>query len=486
MYRADKRSVWRSLDWWTVILYLLLAFCGCLSIYGASYDFDHPGFFDFAQRSGKQVVWLGLAICIGIFILLIDANNYFSWAFLIYVGMIGLLLLTVAIAPETKGSRSWLVLGPLNIQPAEFAKFATSLALARFMSSYNFNLSSSKNYMPVAGIIFLPLILIILQNETGTALVFLSLMLMLYREGMPGIILFLVVCFAGFFIIGLRFSETYIFSITSVGQFIVLLLILFVVCGMLQIYRKDKQSVKYLLIANLGVLLLGVLPNVFGWYIFNLCYLQLILMGLSVLYLAFQSLRYRTSIYLLIGLFAFVSAGFLYSTDYGFDNILEPHQQIRIKVLLGMEDDPSGAGYNVNQSKIAIGSGGFLGKGFLNGTQTKLKYVPEQDTDFIFCTVGEEQGFVGSVLILALYITLLLRLIVLAERQRSAFSRIYGYCVVSILFFHVFINVGMVLGLMPVIGIPLPFFSYGGSSLWAFTILLFIFLRLDADEQQRR
>jgi rod shape determining protein RodA len=486
LYRADKRSVWRSLDWWTVILYLLLAFCGCLSIYGASYDFDHPGFFDFAQRSGKQVVWLGLAICIGIFILLIDANNYFSWAFLIYVGMIGLLLLTVAIAPETKGSRSWLVLGPLNIQPAEFAKFATSLALARFMSSYNFNLSSSKNYMPVAGIIFLPLILIILQNETGTALVFLSLMLMLYREGMPGIILFLVVCFAGFFIIGLRFSETYIFSITSVGQFIVLLLILFVVCGMLQIYRKDKQSVKYLLIANLGVLLLGVLPNVFGWYIFNLCYLQLILMGLSVLYLAFQSLRYRTSIYLLIGLFAFVSAGFLYSTDYGFDNILEPHQQIRIKVLLGMEDDPSGAGYNVNQSKIAIGSGGFLGKGFLNGTQTKLKYVPEQDTDFIFCTVGEEQGFVGSVLILALYITLLLRLIVLAERQRSAFSRIYGYCVVSILFFHVFINVGMVLGLMPVIGIPLPFFSYGGSSLWAFTILLFIFLRLDADEQQRR
>jgi len=197
-------------------------------------------------------------------------------------------------------------------------------------------------------------------------------------------------------------------------------------------------------------------------------------------------LRYRSSTYLLIGVFAFFSAGFLYSTDYAFNEVLEPHQQIRIKVLLGMEDDPSGAGYNVNQSKIAIGSGGFLGKGFLNGTQTKLKYVPEQDTDFIFCTVGEEEGFIGSFFILALYVALLLRLITLADRQQSAFSRIYGYCVVSILFFHVFINVGMVLGLMPVIGIPLPFFSYGGSSLWAFTILLFIFLRLDADQQQRR
>ena len=486
MYRADKRSVWRSIDKWTVLIYLLLALFGCLSIYGASYDFDHPGFFDFTQRSGKQIVWLGLALCIGIFILLIDANTYFSWAFLVYFGMIGLLILTVLIAPETKGSRSWLVLGPLNIQPAEFAKFATSLALARFMSSYNFNLNTSKNYMPVAGILFLPLLLILLQNETGSALVFFSLMLMLYREGMPGIILFLVVCFATFFVVGLRFSETYIFSTTSVGQFVVLLLILFVVCGMLLSYRKDEQAVKFLLIGNLGIMSLGILLNAFGLMAFNLCYLQLALLILSSFYLGFQSLKYRTSTYLLIGLFAFTSAGFLYSTDYAFNQVLEPHQQIRIKILLGMEDDPSGAGYNVNQSKIAIGSGGFLGKGFLNGTQTKLKYVPEQDTDFIFCTVGEEEGFVGSVLILALYAVLLLRLITLADRQRSAFSRIYGYCVVSILFFHVFINVGMVLGLMPVIGIPLPFFSYGGSSLWAFTILLFIFLRLDADEQQRR
>ena len=486
MYRADKKSVWKSLDWWTVTLYVIIALVGCLSIYGASYDFDHPGFFDFSQRSGKQLVWLGLAICIGVAILLVEANSYFSWSFLIYIGMIGLLALTIVVAPDIKGSRSWLVLGPVNVQPAEFAKFATSLALARFMSSYNFSLTTPKNFMTVGGIILLPLLLIFLQNETGSALVFFALMLMLYREGMPGIILFLAVCFASFFVIGLRFSETYFFTLTSVGQFVVLLMILFVVCGMLLIYRKDSETSKILLIGNLGVLAIGIVVNALGWATFDLCYLQLAMLVLGFFYLLFQFLRYRSSVYLMVGLFAVASAGFLYSTNYAFENVLEPHQQIRIKVLLGMEDDPSGAGYNVNQSKIAIGSGGFLGKGFLNGTQTKLKYVPEQDTDFIFCTVGEEQGFIGSILMIGLYIVLLLRLIMLAERQSSAFSRIYGYCVVSILFFHVFINVGMVLGLLPVIGIPLPFVSYGGSSLWAFTILLFIFLRLDADQDQRR
>ncbi|MDD4921500.1 MAG: rod shape-determining protein RodA [Bacteroidales bacterium] len=486
LYRADKTSVWRSLDWWTVTLYVALAFIGCLSIYGASYDFDNAGFFDFTQRSGKQMLWLGLSLCIGIFILLIDANNYFSWAFLLYAGMMGVLLLTVFIAPDIKGSRSWLVIGPLNIQPAEFAKFATSLALARFMSSYNFNMSNPRNVIAIGGIILMPMMLIFLQNETGSALVFFALMLMLYREGMPGIILFLIVCFVSFFLVGIRFGEIHFLTYTSVGQMVVLLMILLVVCGMLLSYRKDHQSTKILLTLNLTFLGVGVLLNAFGWWMFNLCYLQLGLLVLSFLYLAFQSLGTRSSTYLMIGFFSVISAGFLYSTDYAFNDVLEPHQQIRIKVLLGMEDDPRGAGYNVNQSKIAIGSGGFFGKGFLNGTQTKLKYVPEQDTDFIFCTVGEEQGFVGSVGVLALYIALLLRLIILAERQESAFSRIYGYCVVSILFFHIFINVGMVLGLLPVIGIPLPFFSYGGSSLWAFTILLFIFLRLDADHQQRR
>jgi len=255
---------------------------------------------------------------------------------------------------------------------------------------------------------------------------------------------------------------------------------------MVLIYRRDEQSTRFLLFLNVPALVLGIALNAFGWLVFNLCYLQIGLLVFSFLYLGLQSLRFHTFEYFLIGLFALLSIGFLYSMDYAFNEVLEPHQQIRIQVLLGMEDDPSGAGYNVNQSKIAIGSGGFFGKGFLNGTQTKLKYVPEQDTDFIFCTVGEEEGFLGSVFILGLYVALLLRLIAMAERQRSAFSRIYGYSVVSILFFHVFINIGMVLGLLPVIGIPLPFISYGGSSLWAFTMLLFIFLRMDADRSQRR
>jgi len=484
--RLDNNSVWRSLDWLVFALYLLLALAGCLSIYGASYDFDNAGFFNFDQRSGMQLIWLGSSLFIGICILLLDANYFFSWSFAIYIGIVFLLLLTVVLGTDVKGSHSWLVLGPLRIQPAEFAKFAVALLLARYMSAYNFNINSLKGFLGVAGIILLPVGIIFLQNETGSALVFFSLMLMLYREGMPGIILFAVVCLATFFVVGLKYAALTFLGATVVGQFAVLLLIMIVVIGMVLIYRRDEQTTKVLLFTNVFFLLLGILFNAFGWWVFNLCYLQIGLIVFSFIFLGLQTLRYHTSEYLLIGVFALFSATFLYSTDYAFNEVLEPHQQIRIQVLLGMEDDPSGAGYNVNQSKIAIGSGGLFGKGFLNGTQTKLKYVPEQDTDFIFCTVGEEEGFLGSVFILGLYVALLLRLIAMAERQRSAFSRIYGYCVVSILFFHVFINVGMVLGLLPVIGIPLPFISYGGSSLWAFTILLFIFLRMDADRSQRR
>jgi rod shape determining protein RodA len=467
-------------------LYLILALAGCLSIYGASYDFDNAGFFNFNQRSGMQLIWLGTSLFLGICILLIDANNFFSWSIVIYGAIIGLLMLTVVMGTDVKGSHSWLVLGPIRLQPAEFAKFAVALLLARYMSAYSFNMKSVKGYLGVAGIILLPVGLIFLQNETGSALVFFSLMLMLYREGMPGIILFMVVCLVTFFVVGLKYGSMLMLGGTLVGPFAVLLLILVILMGMVLTYRRDVPTAKFLFFSNVPLLLAGILLNAFHWFVFNLCYLQLGLLVFSFLYLGLQSLRYHTSEYVLIGVFALFSASFLYSTDYAFNEVLEPHQQIRIQVLLGMEDDPSGAGYNVNQSKIAIGSGGLFGKGFLNGTQTKLKYVPEQDTDFIFCTVGEEEGFLGSVLLLGLYVVLLLRLIAMAERQRSPFSRIYGYCVVSILFFHVFINVGMVLGLLPVIGIPLPFISYGGSSLWAFTILLFIFLRMDADRSQRR
>ncbi|OPZ99536.1 MAG: Rod shape-determining protein RodA [Bacteroidetes bacterium ADurb.Bin416] len=481
MYQIEKNRFWSSLDWPILLVYVLLCVVGCLSIYGASYDFEQPGFFDLTQRSGKQFLWFSLALFIGVVILFMDSNKYFSWAFMIYGALMVLMVATIFVAQDIKGSRSWLVVGPLHLQPAEFAKVATALALSRVMGSYTFSMKRLNDTLLVALLLFIPIGLTLMQKETGSALVFLSLMLMLYREGMPGTILFLAVCLVSFFIIGLRLGEVYLFGTTSAGQFVVLLLVLVVVCGMLLNYRKDIKLFKIILFGNLAPLPVALLIHVLGWISFNLCLVQLALLAITVVFLLMNTLVRRTSTYLLIGLFVLGSVGFLYATDYVFDNVLEPHHQQRTRVFLGMEQDLGGAGYNVNQSKIAIGSGGFWGKGFLNGTQTKLKYVPEQDTDFIFCTVGEEQGFVGSVVVLALYLFLLVRLIIMAERQRSPFSRIYGYCVMSIFLFHFVINIGMVLGLVPVIGIPLPFLSYGGSSLWAFTILLFIFIRLDAD-----
>ena len=374
--------------------------------------------------------------------------------------MIVLLIVTIFIAPDTKGSRSWLVMGPVSLQPAEFAKFATALALAKYMNSYSFSIKKEKCAFVLGFIILLPMLLIIGQRETGSALVYLAFFLVLYREGMPGVVLFAGLCAVIYFVVGIRFDEVFIADTpTPLGEFIVLLLILLFAGGMVWVYRKKWE------------------PTLV-WVHWGLC---VIVVG----YLLYLALRERQRSYFLIALFAIGSIGFLYSSNYVFDNILESHQQIRIKVVLGLEEDLTGAGYNVNQSKIAIGSGGLTGKGFLNGTQTKLKYVPEQDTDFIFCTVGEEQGFIGSAAVLLAFLILILRLIALSERQTSTFGRVYGYSVVSIFLFHLFINVGMVLGLTPVIGIPLPFFSYGGSSLWGFTILLFIFLRLDAGRGRR-
>jgi rod shape determining protein RodA len=485
MYRDEKTSLWKSLDWGVVLVYVILCIVGIISIYGASYDFENPGLIDMDQRSGKQFLWFGLAIVIAFVILMMDSNLFFSWSFFLYFGMLGLLAITIFIGSDIKGSNSWIVLGPIQVQPAEFAKFTTALAISRFMGSYNFNIKNNKNIGAIIFFLFAPALLIFMQNETGSALVFFSLLLMLYREGMPGFILFLVLFMASVFVVGLRFAQDLLLDYTNVGQFAVLLIIILTVAGMVIIYRNDIKAAKIILIGNLSPIVIFIIIGLFGWLRFNLCYLQLGLLVLSVLYLFFKSLSHRVTIYSWIAIFSIMSSVFLYSIDYAFNDVLEPHQQIRISVLLGMKDDPSGASYNVNQSKIAIGSGGFIGKGFLNGTQTKLKYVPEQDTDFIFCTVGEEEGFIGSVIVLGLYIFLIIRLIFLAERQKSAFTRIYGYCVVSIFLFHVMINVGMVLGLLPVIGIPLPFLSYGGSSLWAFTILLFIFLRLDADRAKR-
>ena len=470
------------IDWWTVLFYVLLVVAGWFSICGASYEFDNAGLFDPSGRPGMQLVWMGLSVALIFVILMLESEVYDVFAYLMYAAVILLLVVTIFIAPDIKGSHSWLVLGPIRLQPAEFAKFATALAVAKRMGTYGFKLTTPKNFLSVLALIFLPMLCILLQKETGSALVYLAFFLMLYREGMSGYILLAGVCAVAFFVLSMKFSGVLI-GATALGELIVSCLILLLVIGLVWIERRDKWAVR-ILSGAVAVAFLG------GWVAsffmpVNYAWIAIGVLLASVGYLVFLSVRNWVWHYVLIAAFALGSLAFMYSVDYVFTDILEPHQQVRIRVALGLEDDPTGAGYNVNQSMIAIGSGGLTGKGFLNGTQTKLKYVPEQDTDFIFCTVGEEEGFIGTTLVLLLYGAFILRLIVLAERQTSVFSRVYGYSVASIFFFHLAINIGMVIGLTPVIGIPLPFFSYGGSSLWGFTILLFVFLRLDASRRER-
>lgn len=376
-------------------------------------------------------------------------------------------------------------MGPVSLQPAEFGKFATALALAKLFDSYNFTLNAKiSNYFRALIIIFLPIILILLQKETGSALVYISLIFVLYREGMNGLILFSILCAIVFFVIAIKFTEPLILGITM-GEFVVLSAIILIFCAMLLLYCKDVILSRNIMIGIIASALLVWVLSLFNIEINGLVYFLTILAA-SIIYTVVIMFRHNINKYLVTIGFAIVSILFLFSVNYVFGNVLEPHQQQRIKVALGIEENLRGAGYNVNQSKIAIGSGGAWGKGFLNGTQTKLKYVPEQHTDFIFCTIGEEEGFAGTTTVLLLYLALILRLIHIAERQRTPFERVYAYCVVSMLIFHLAINVGMVIGLCPVIGIPLPFFSYGGSSLWGFTILLFILLRLDASRKERR
>ncbi|MGE4515103.1 MAG: rod shape-determining protein RodA [Chryseobacterium sp.] len=481
-------SIKYSLDWTTIIFYVLLVVMGWLSIYGASYDFDQPGIFSWDQRAGKQFVWILTAFGLGGMLLLVDYRVYNFFAYVIYGITLLLLAFTIvapaSIAPDIKGSHSWLVFGPISFQPAELAKISTALALSKFMSAYNYRIRTWKDLIPIGLFVLVPFALIVLQKETGSALVFISFLLMFYREGMNGIILLLMVFAIILFVLVIRFSIVPILDNQgTLGILLATGIILAIQFFYAYFICKNKKEALYLLG---GIIFIGgasLLTNI--WYKINFNYVALGIVLLSAIYWTITELFFRLKNYWLIVLITIGSTLFCFSADYLFEKVLEPHQQIRIKVLLNMEDDPTGAGYNVNQSKIAIGSGGFLGKGFLNGTQTKLKYVPEQDTDFIFCTVGEEHGFWGSTLVLVIYWLLLMRLLKIAERQREAFNRIYAYCVASILFFHLMVNIGMVLGIMPVIGIPLPFFSYGGSSLWGFTILLFILLRLDASRLER-
>jgi rod shape determining protein RodA len=457
-----------------------MVIAGWFNIYAAGYDFDQVSMFDLSGRAGMQMLWIGISVVVGFSLLLIESEWYEIFAYWIYIFLILLLIVTIFIAPDIKGSRSWLVIGPVHLQSAEFAKFATALAIARLISGYRFELMKVRNFAIVLGLIFLPFVLILLQKETGSALIFFAFFIMLYREGMPGAIIFMGFCAVLYFLIALKLDEI-VWGITPLNEYIILVLLLLFIYIMLFSYKKGRQTAKYIIFPSLGLVVISIAVSFFVE--FNLCFATLAILILTVLSVLANYIRFGASRYLYIVFFALFSIAYLYSVDYFFNDALEPYQQTRVKVTLGMIDDPSGAGYNVNQSKIAIGSGGLLGKGYLNGTQTKLKYVPEQDTDFIFCTIGEEEGFLGASIVLLLFLVLIIRLIFLAERQRTRFSRIYGYSVASIFTFHVAVNIGMVIGIMPVIGIPLPFFSYGGSSICAFTILLFIFLKLDASRK---
>lgn len=485
--QTDKQAgLMRSLDWWTILLYLALLTFGWVSVCGASYTYGETDIFSLDSRSGMQIIWIGTSIVLGFILLMLDDRIYDTFSFVIYGALLILLFLTIFNPHSIKGSRSWLVLGPLRVQPAEFAKFATALALAKLMSIYGYNIQKWQHFAGALALILVPMLFIVLQRETGSALVYLAFFLMFYREGMPGSILFTGVAMVIYFVVGIRYADTeLLYTHTSVGKFVVLLLIQIFSSAMVWVYCNDRRDALRIIGATLGTSLLFLL---FSLYVipFDLYHIELSICILLIIYLCWRKLVTRLNTYLWIALFTLGSVIFFSAADYVLNEMMEPHQRVRINVLLGLEEDLKGAGYNVHQSQIAIGSGGIEGKGFLNGTQTKLKYVPEQDTDFIFCTVGEEEGFIGCATVLLLFLALILRLIRLAERQPYRFGRVYGYCVLSVFLFHLFINVGMVLGLTPVIGIPLPFFSYGGSSLWGFTFLLFIFLRIDASRNLAR
>ncbi|PLB87474.1 rod shape-determining protein RodA [Dysgonamonadaceae bacterium] len=479
MYNVSDGTTDRGrIDRFTAGLYLVFLFLGWLSVYAASYDLENAkSIFDLSGRAGMQLIWIGTSLVLAFALMKSDTGFFETYAFVFYAFGIVLLIITLAIAPEIKGSRSWLVLGPVRLQPAEFMKFVIALALARVFNTYGFRLLERKNLLLVLAIILLPTALVIAQSETGTALVYLSLFLVLFREGMPDAVLLIGVALVLYFVLGIKFSDIPMGSLSR-GEFISILLIILFSAGMVWSYMKRKEVLSFMLGIPFVVFLIALTAGLFGIEI-DYGLVALIALCGVFLYILYLALRFRKRTYLLILIFMAGSFAFLESAEYMFNDVLKPHQQMRIKVTLGMERDLQGAGYHVEQSKIAIGSGGLWGKGFLNGTQTKLKYVPEQDTDFIFCTIGEEMGFVGSSIILLLYLIFILRLIYLAERQTSVFGRVYGYGVASIFIFHVMVNIGMVVGILPVIGIPLPFFSYGGSSLWGFTILLFIFLRID-------
>lgn len=495
------RGLAKTVDWWLVACWFLLILIGWANIYASIHSSDPSSIFDFDSRSGKQFVWmmtsLGLA---GLILFVIPPRAYEGLSLFIYGFTILLLIAVIFLGIEVKGSRSWFAFGPVRFQPAEISKISTSLLLATVMSQLGYRIGRMKDFLITAAIILVPMMIIVLQSETGSALVYVGFIFMLYREGLSGWLIF---------IIGMAILS---FILTLTASPYVALLVLAGVAS-LCIFLYSGRFKWWLLAGVPLIVFFAFLPSLLGlvadWtvgteevaaikasleageevalpFIMRIKPIY-ILMGASFIampVLAFQAFR-EGNRFTYLGILAFIGGMLLvFSTDFLFNDVLQDHQRKRIEVLLGMKEDPSGVGYNVNQSKIAIGSGGFWGKGYLKGTQTTYGFVPEQSTDFIFCTIGEEWGFVGASAVILLYVFLIWRIIRNAERSREGFTRIYGYCVACCVFMHLFINIGMTIGLMPVIGIPLPFVSYGGSSMWAFTIMLFIFIALDRNERK--
>ena len=465
-----ERSQARRVDMGLVLSYLILVLFGWMNIYSAVYSEEHSFILDFSQRYGLQFIWILISIGVAIFILyIINPGNYAPISPFLYIGMLLLLAAVIFLGREVNGSKSWFFIGSFGFQPAEFSKITTSLLLAYVMSQWNFSLSNRKEAIRAALVVLLPILLIVLEKETGSALVYLGLILVFYMEGLSG------------WVIILGLSLIAIFIITMAGSPLAAVVTAISAAALLRFAFSRKRV--WFFTAIPVIVLMCFIPSLSN--LRSEVWALILFIPHTVLWIKdlFTGKENRPSFFLLLSLLSAVILTF--SVNFIFTKVLQPHQRARIENLFGITEDLQGIGYNVHQSKIAIGSGGLLGKGFLNGTQTKYNFVPEQSTDFIFCTVGEEWGFVGSLLLLAVYIFLITRIIHLASRQSDAFARIYGYCVASIFLMHVVIYIGMTMGLLPVIGIPLPFLSYGGSGMVSFTILLFIFIRLDMERQMR-
>ena len=469
-----SNGIFFGVDRITVLLYVLIVLAGCVSIFSASYDDTTADVFSFSHFYMKQLVWVGVAWVTALVVLLLDERYYHMFAYPAYI--LGLLLLLAALlfGREVNGAKAWFEFGSFRVQPVEFVKIATALAVARVMSNYSFSIGRPRDLFKVGMIIFIPLMIIVLQNDTGSGVVLCSFLFVLYREGLNKWLCIPVLLIAALFITSFLLSP------------MTLLILLILVCTLSEAMMNGQWRSRLVYLASLALasMLLCAVMGLIAPGAMDLYHCLLVVTFASLIIVAVYAYRSNLmNIFVTIGLFV-CSMIFLPTTDYIFNSILKQHQRDRILSFLGIISDPLGTDYNVNQSKIAIGSGGFVGKGLLQGTQIKYGFVPENHTDFIFCTVGEEWGFLGSMVVLGLLCCLILRLMRMGERQEEPFGRIYCYCVAAILLFHVLVNVGMTIGLMPVMGIPLPFMSYGGSSLIAFTMLLFIAVRLDASTRQ--